>query len=35
MPDELRDKLFPDGMPMVEEFIAKIAEYVKQSCSDA
>ena len=30
MPDELRDRLFPDGMPSVEEFIAKIAEYVKE-----
>lgn len=30
MPDELRDRLFPDGMPSLEEFIAKIAEYLKE-----
>lgn len=27
-PDDLRDKLFPDGMPTVEEFIKRIAEYI-------
>jgi hypothetical protein len=31
MPDDLRDRLFPDGMPSVEEFIAKIAEYLKET----
>jgi hypothetical protein len=30
MPDELKDRLFPDGMPTVEEFIAKISEYIKE-----
>jgi hypothetical protein len=29
MPD-LKDQLFPDGMPTVEEFISKIAEYVRE-----
>ena len=29
MPD-LKDQLFPDGMPTLEEFIAKIAEYVRE-----
>ena len=31
MADELRDRLFPDGMPSVEEFIRRIAEYVKET----
>lgn len=31
MPDDLKDKLFPDGMPSLEDFIAKIAEYIKDS----
>jgi hypothetical protein len=31
MPDELRDRLFPNGMPSLEEFIAKIAEYLKET----
>lgn len=31
MPDELRDRLFPDGMPSVEEFIRRIAEYLKET----
>ena len=31
MPDELRDRLFPDGMPSVEEFIRRITEYVKET----
>ena len=34
MDEELRDKLFPDGMPTVEEFIRVIAEYVKNNCPD-
>ena len=29
MPDDLKAKLFPDGMPTVEEFIVKIAEYIR------
>ncbi len=31
MPDDLKDRLFPDGMPSVEEFIRRIAEYVKET----
>lgn len=31
MPDDLRDRLFPDGMPSVEEFIRRIAEYLKET----
>ena len=30
MPDDLKAKLFPEGMPTVEAFIAKIAEYVRE-----
>ena len=31
MPDDLKDRLFPDGMPSVEEFIRIIAEYLKET----
>lgn len=31
MPDDLKDRLFPDGMPSVEEFIRIIAEYLKKT----
>lgn len=31
MPDELREELFPNGMPTLEEFIRRIAEYLKET----
>lgn len=27
--DDLKEQLFPDGEPTLEEFIRKIAEYIK------